>query len=228
MPAVVRIATTTSVENSGLLAAILPAFERAHNIKVEVLAVGGGRALNLLERGEVTVALTHDPKAESAALTRRIATDYAEVLFNDFVLVGPLDNPAEGAPGRNGLRRHGSHRRERCGINARGDASGAYSREQELGRSRGSAPPHRLLETGQGMGATLRVASERAAYTLTNRATFEQLQGRLRLALLLPGSIGSAEHVRGLGELRCARHGSRVRAGPYHLVRRRRRSNRLG
>ena len=93
-PAVVRLATTTSVENSGLLAEVLPAFERQSQIKVDVLAVGSGQALNLLKRGEVAVGLTHDPRAEAEALASGIITGYRKIMFNDFIVVGPSEDPA--------------------------------------------------------------------------------------------------------------------------------------
>src|SRR5215468_9853216 len=85
---VVRMATTTSVENSGLLARILPAFTQDTGVSVEVLAVGSGQALNLLKRGEAAVGLTHDPAAEAAALSAGVITGYRKIMFNDFVVVG--------------------------------------------------------------------------------------------------------------------------------------------
>src|SRR4030095_11067789 len=93
-PDVVRMATTTSVENSGLLAEVLPAFTRQTRITVEVLAVGSGQALNLLKRREVAVGLTHDPAAETAALAAGVITGYRKIMLNDFVIAGPPDDPA--------------------------------------------------------------------------------------------------------------------------------------
>src|SRR5580765_3568628 len=90
----VRMATTTSVENSGLLAGILPAFSRTSRIDVDVLAVGSGQALNLLKRGEVTVGLTHDPAMEAAALANGSIAGYRKIMFNEFVIAGPADDPA--------------------------------------------------------------------------------------------------------------------------------------
>ena len=88
------MATTTSVENSGLLARILPAFSQDTRVSVEVLAVGSGQALNLLKRGEAAVGLTHDPAAEAAALSAGVITGYRKIMFNDFVIVGPPADPA--------------------------------------------------------------------------------------------------------------------------------------
>jgi tungstate transport system substrate-binding protein len=199
------MATTTSVENSGLLDAILPAFERQSGLHVEVLAVGSGQALNLLQRGEVAVALTHDPAAEASALASGIIAGYRKIMFNDFIIVGPADDPARimgASTAADALLRIAAGN---ALFVSRGDASGTYSREQELWSRAGQRPSHdRLLETGQGMGATLRVASERGAYTLADRATFEQVRARLRLVSLFEGGpellntyaifIGAAVH----------------------------------
>ena len=187
-PNVVRMATTTSAENSGLLAAILPAYERSAHVKVEVLAVGSGQALNLLERGDVALALTHDPPAEEAAISKGTIANYRKIMFNDFVIVGPADDPAGIAGASDGVDAFSRIAARHALFVSRGDASGTFSREQQLWRQAGQHPTEdRILETGQGMGGTLRVASERNAYTLTDRATFEQLRPGLRLASLYEG-----------------------------------------
>jgi tungstate transport system substrate-binding protein len=187
-PEVLRLATTTSVESSGLLAEVLPAFERQSHIKVDVLAVGSGRALNLLRRGEVAVGLTHDPRAEAQALASGIITDYRKIMFNDFIIVGPSEDSA-GVAAASGVA-DAFARIAAAGalFVSRGDASGTYSREQELWALVERRPSgDRLLETGQGMGGTLRVANEMNAYTLTDRATFEQFRSGLRLVPLHEG-----------------------------------------
>jgi tungstate transport system substrate-binding protein len=184
----VRLATTTSVENSGLLAEILPAFEHQSQIKVDVLAVGSGQALNLLERGEVSVGLTHDPKAETQALEAGIITGYQKIMFNDFIVVGPPEDPAGVARASGAADAFARIAATAVSFVSRGDASGTNSREQELWTLANRRPSgDRLLETGQGMGGTLRVASERNAYTLTDRATFEQFRSGLRLVPLHEG-----------------------------------------
>lgn len=187
-PNVVRVATTTSVENSGLLAAILPAYERQARVRVEVLAVGSGQALNLLKRGEVTVGLTHDPAAEASALAAGTVTHYQKIMFNDFIIVGPPHDPAgvaRASDAGDAFARIATH-----GVQfvSRADASGTFSREQELWALAKQRPlQDHLLETGQGMGGTLRVAGEMGAYTLSDRATFERFQSGLRLASLYEG-----------------------------------------
>lgn len=187
----VRVATTTSVENSGLLAAILPAFEAKYHTKVEVLPVGSGQALALLKRSDVAAGLTHDPAAEASALASGVITGYRKIMFNDFVIVGPGDDPAavgHAADAVDAMRRIAA---SGAVFASRGDSSGTYSREQELWALAKQRPTDgRLLETGQGMSATLRVASEKRAYTLTDRATFEQVRSGLQLASWFEG--GSA------------------------------------
>jgi len=187
-PNVVRVATTTSVDNSGLLAAILPAYERQARVTVEVLAVGSGQALNLLKRGDVTVGLTHDPAAEASALAAGIITNYRKIMFNDFIIVGPPDDPAGVAHASDGADAFLRIAARGALFVSRGDGSGTFSREQDLWTLAKQRPAaDHVLETGQGMGGTLRVAGERSAYTLTDRATFEQLRSGLGLASLFEG-----------------------------------------
>ncbi|MEO8255905.1 MAG: substrate-binding domain-containing protein [Acidobacteriota bacterium] len=183
--ATLRIATTTSVDNSGLLAAILPAFERRAHLKVEVLAVGSGQAFGLLERGDVVAGLTHDPQAEAAALAAGLITGYRKIMFNDFIIVGPPEDVAGVAAAANAVDAMQRIASAGAAFASRGDRSGTHSREQELWALARQRPVRELLiETGQGMSATLRVASEKRAYTLTDRATFEQIRSGLRLAAL--------------------------------------------
>src|SRR5262245_43662165 len=185
---VVRMATTTSVENSGLLGKILPAFSQDAHVSVEVVAVGSGQALNLLKRGEVAVGLTHDPAAEAAALSEGVITGYRKIMFNDFVIVGPPGDPASVAHASDAVDAFARIAAGDATFVSRGDASGTYSREQELwALARRRPAQQRLLEVGQGMGGTLRVANEMSAYTLSDRATFEQFRSGLRLTVLYQG-----------------------------------------
>jgi tungstate transport system substrate-binding protein len=187
-PDVVRMATTTSVENSGLLGEILPEFTKQRHITVEVLAVGSGQAMNLVRRGEAAVGLTHDPGAEAAALSGDAITGYRKIMFNDFILVGPTADPAAIARATTAIDAFKRIAESEATFVSRGDASGTHAREQELWAQAKRRPEgERLLDVGQGMGGTLRVASERSAYTLTDRATFEQFRSGLRLAPLFQG-----------------------------------------
>lgn len=183
-----RLATTTSVDNSGLLDAILPVFRAETAIDVQVMAVGSGKALQLLRRGDADLALTHDPVAEASFVREGRVTLYRKLMFNDFLIVGPADDPAlahDASSVADVMRRIAQ---STSPFVSRGDASGTYTREQQLWDLAGSRPPtERLLETGQGMAATLRVASERKGYCLTDRATFLQLAPVLRLGRVFEG-----------------------------------------
>jgi tungstate transport system substrate-binding protein len=171
-----RLATTTSVDNSGLLETLLPAFRQETGLDLQVLAVGSGRALQLLRRGDADVALTHDPLGEAAFLKEAPSAAYRKIMFNDFVVVGPAEDAAsvrQATSAADAMRRIAS---VSAAFVSRGDESGTHARERQLWQKAGAKPrADHLLETGQGMAATLRVASERRAYTLTDRATFAQL-----------------------------------------------------
>jgi tungstate transport system substrate-binding protein len=187
-PPAIVLATTTSVANSGLLDRLLPRYEEQTGVRVRVLPVGSGRALRLLEVGEAEVAITHAPQQESTALGRHPDWTYRKVFYNDFLIAGPPDDPATVAKAPDilgALQRIASHGSRWV---SRGDESGTHEREKELWRLAGAHPDSdRLVISGQGMGNTLRVASEMGAYTLTDRGTFEQLAPQIRLKELYTG-----------------------------------------
>src|SRR6185312_15825420 len=187
-PEPLRMATTTSVDNSELLASILPAFTAESRVVVDVLPVGSGQAMNLVKRGDAAVALTHDPQAEAGAIAAGIVSDYRKIMFNDFLVVGPPDDPAGVSQASDAADAFARIARTGAAFVSRGDNSGTFTREQTLWKEAGSRPAAgRVIETGQGMAATLRVANEKSAYTLTDRATFEQIRRQTRLAPLHEG-----------------------------------------
>jgi tungstate transport system substrate-binding protein len=180
-PALV-LATTTSVANSALLDRLLPRYEEQSGVAVRVLPVGSGRALRLLEMGEAGVAITHAPRLESAALGRHRDWVYRKVFFNDFLIAGPPDDPANVKAARDVAAALRSIASRRSLWVSRGDESGTHEREKELWQLAGAQPDtDRAVTSGQGMGNTLRVASEMGAYTLTDRGTFELLAPQIRL-----------------------------------------------
>jgi tungstate transport system substrate-binding protein len=182
------LATTTSVDNSGLLNAILPAFQQMTGSEVKVLAVGSGRAIELLRRGDAEAAITHDPVAEAALLKDVPGTLYRKIMFNDFLIVGPMDDPASVRDARTAADAMRRIAASESSFASRGDESGTHAREKQMWAAAGVAVTGaRLLETGQGMTPTLRIASERRAYTLADRATFTQVSGTLALRLLFEG-----------------------------------------
>jgi tungstate transport system substrate-binding protein len=189
-PQRLRLATTTSTENSGLLAWLLGPFQAETGIQVQVIAVGTGQALALGERGDADLVLVHDRAREDRFVADGHATGRRDVMWNDFVLLGPPDDPA-------GTRTAGTitealQRIDAAGATwvSRGDGSGTHAREQELRAAAGlpaGTPSATFLETGQGMGPSLTVADEKRAYLLADRGTWLAFRSRLDLAVLAEG-----------------------------------------
>jgi tungstate transport system substrate-binding protein len=177
-----RMATTTSTDNSGLLEYLLPHFEEKTGFTVDVIAVGTGKAIRLAENGDVDIILVHAPAAEIAFVEAGWGVNRRGVMVNDFLIVGPPADPA-------GLKQAGSladalGRLKQSGANflSRGDDSGTHKKERTfwaLVEDSGGAA--NILESGQGMEATLRIAHEKQTYTLTDRGTFLAVGDRLDL-----------------------------------------------
>lgn len=184
-PRVLTLATTTSVGNSGLLEALLPAYERDAHAVVRSHLVGSGRALAMLGSGQADVAVTHAPAAEAAALREHPAWRYAKFMFNDFVFVGPSSDPGGAREARTAADAAKRIARSGSRFISRGDQSGTHERELALWNAAGTMPPgDRLVVAGAGMGATLRIAAETSSYTLTDRATYAQQQQRRSLVIV--------------------------------------------
>lgn len=197
-PAVLRLATTTSTYDSGLLDAIVPDFEQELNAEVDIIAVGTGQALALGEAGDVDVILVHARSREDAFVESGYGTQRYDVMYNDFVLVGPQDDPA-GIKGML-LASEALAQIARFGATfaSRGDDSGTHTRELQLWESAGIEPRggsgwYNAL--GQGMGATLQFAQESGAYTLTDRGTFLALRDGLPRLDIMVGGGSIAENA---------------------------------
>jgi len=205
-PARLRLATTTSLDNSGLLSVLLPAFEKEYGCKVDVLSVGTGKALKLAESGDVDVVFTHSPKMEMDYIRKGAVSNRQSVMVSDFVIAGPQDDPAgvrASSSVEEAFRKIASHR---ATFVSRGDLSGTHLKEREIWeRARLSPQGPWYNEAGQGMGQTLTIADEKNGYLLTDRATFLAFKGKLRLKMLFSGdpllanlysvmAAGSSEH----------------------------------
>jgi tungstate transport system substrate-binding protein len=183
-----RLATTTSTDNSGLLSAMLPTFEQKYGVKVDVIAVGTGRALKLAENGDVDLVLVHAREAEEEFINQGFGVNRRDVMYNDFVIVGPKDDPAsvkrsDSAPGA-----FGSIARKAIPFVSRGDDSGTHKKELKLWKAAGIEPEGAwYVEAGQGMGAVLNMADEKQAYSLTDRGTWIAFAEKLDLAILFEG-----------------------------------------
>jgi tungstate transport system substrate-binding protein len=187
-PGRLRLATTTSTADTGLLDVLLPDFERETGHRVEVIAVGTGKALKLGENGDADVVLVHAPEAEEAFVAAGFGVDRREVMRNDFLLVGPPEDPA-GVSKAQGLE-DALRRLKGCErpFLSRGDESGTHVRERALWQLVGGPPPVSCrLESGQGMAATLRMADEKRGYTLSDRGSFLALAASLGLRPLFEG-----------------------------------------
>ena len=184
----VLLATTTSTQDSGLLDVLVPLFERKTGYTVKPIAVGTGQSLAMGARGEADVVLAHAPELEQKYVTEGSLGNRRPVMHNDFILVGPPADPAgirQTAKAADGFQRIAA---AQARFVSRGDNSGTHHRERALWNATGTTPGgHWYLESGQGMGATLVIASEKDAYTLTDRGTYLAFLKRLRLAPLLEG-----------------------------------------
>jgi tungstate transport system substrate-binding protein len=184
-PRTLDVATTTSVQNSGLLEALLPHFTDS---TVRVHAAGSGRALEMLKDGVVDLVISHAPDAETRYLADHPDWAYQKLAFNRFVLVGPPGDPARVKQAGDVLDAFRRIAATPVSFVSRGDSSGTHEREQTLWTLAGVMPTGgRMLTSGQGMANTLRQADEKQAYTLTDEATLWQLQHQLELVVVSEG-----------------------------------------
>jgi tungstate transport system substrate-binding protein len=189
-PALVRMATTTSTENSGLFGVIQPVFEQALDIRVHVIAVGTGRALELGRRGDVDVVLVHAKAAEEAFVRDGYGRARHEIMYNDFVIVGPPGDPA----GVRDMQGAGEAFAGIAGASAtfvsRGDDSGTHKKENAIWQQVDVQPVGGWYrQVGQGMGKTLQIAGELGGYTLVDRGTWLAYRANSPLQLLLSGGM---------------------------------------
>ena len=184
------LATTTSTYDSGLLDELVPVFESEFGYVVKIVSVGTGKALKMGEEGNADVILVHAPSAELEFMDQGFGIERTLVMHNDFIIVGPSEDPA----GIRGLESPSVALKAIVNTHSlfasRGDDSGTHKKEIAFWELSGITPEEgSYLETGQGMGATLQIASEKAAYTLTDRATYLSLQDILDLDVLVEGDM---------------------------------------
>ena len=184
----VTLATTTSTRDSGLLDVIVPEFEASTGIEVKVVAVGSGQALELGRRGDADVLLTHAPRAEKQFMSEGHGETSQAVMHNDFVLVGAPSDPAQvvGQVSITDAVRRVAHSKSL--FVSRGDESGTHMKEQQIWEMAGIEPQGEwYVRAGAGMAEALRMASEKQAYALSDRATFLAQRGRLDLTIAFEG-----------------------------------------
>ena len=184
---VIRLATTTSTDNSGLLKAILPQFERASGYGVRVIAVGTGKALRLGERGDVDAVLVHAPRSEKMFVANGHGVDRREVMVNDFIIAGPKADPANLRAADSPRDAFIRMRAQNVKFVSRGDDSGTHKKETQLRQRAGITEWPARVEVGQGMGKSLQIADELQAHILIDRATWVFLRAQTSLAVLYAG-----------------------------------------
>ena len=188
----ITLSSTTSTQDSGLFGHILPLFKAATGLDVHVIAVGTGQALAIGARGDADALLVHDRAGEDKFVADGYGIDRRDVMYNDFVIVGPSADPA-GIRGLNDARKAFAQIAARNAIFAsRGDDSGTNRMELRLWKSAGVEPAKGnawYRDVGQGMGATLNIAAALDAYTLTDRATWANFKNRQTLEILTEGDV---------------------------------------
>ncbi|HJV39584.1 MAG TPA: substrate-binding domain-containing protein, partial [Geothrix sp.] len=183
----VILATTTSTQDSGLLDELIPRFEKQTGFVVKTIAVGSGQAIAMGKKGEADVLLVHSPDAEKALMAEGSGVNRRIVMHNDFILLGPATDPAH-LRGKGAAAAFQAIAAGHALFISRGDNSGTHAQEKKLWAAAGLKPEGAWYQqTGLGMGQTLAVASEKRAYTLSDRGTYLALRKKLGLEILSEG-----------------------------------------
>jgi tungstate transport system substrate-binding protein len=182
------LSTTTSTQDSGLLDVLIPLFEKQTGYTVKTVSVGTGQALALATKGDADVALVHAPSLEKQYVAEGKLLNRRLVMYNDFVIIGPKNDPAKIKSTKSALAALKLIGQSKSRFVSRGDNSGTHNLEKSLWKEAGVEPKGEwYIESGQGMGATLAIANERNAYTITDRGTYLALGKRVVLAVLVQG-----------------------------------------
>ncbi len=183
-----RLATTTSTENSGLLDELLPPFETANGVIVDVIAVGTGAALELGRNGDVDVVMVHAPALEEAFVEDGYGVERVGFMYNDFVVLGPVSDPARARGGAGVAEGFAAIASAESLFISRGDNSGTHAKELAVWREADVEPTGEWYrEVGQGMGAVITIAANEQAYTLADRGTYLAFRSEIDLAIVLEG-----------------------------------------
>ena len=183
----IKIASTTSAENTGLIYALTKPYEEMFEVKVEVISVGSGKALKLGEKGEVDLVLVHSPALENEFISEGYGVNRRDVMYNDFVIIGPKDDPAN-IKDQTPSDAFKNIADKKARFTSRGDNSGTHKKEEEIWTTAGTKPQGKwYAETGEGMARTLEAANENNAYCLTDRGTYLVNEGKLDLVIINEG-----------------------------------------
>lgn len=186
-----KMATTTSTENSGLLAALNPPFEDKYGVKLDVISVGTGKAIRLGKNGDVDLIFVHAPEAEKKFVAEGSGIERESVMHNDFVIVGPATDPAGINNANNIVDAMSKLIEAKHVFVSRGDDSGTHKKEKSLWKMTGKeASGNWYLAVGQGMGVVLRIADDKEAYTLTDRGTYLAYKDKMKLRVMFENDPG--------------------------------------
>lgn len=184
----VILSTTTSTQDSGLLEVLIPLFEKQTGYSVKTISVGTGQSLALAAKGDADVALVHAPSLEKKYVADGKLLNRRLVMYNDFVIIGPKADPAKIKAAKSAPAALKLIEQSKSRFVSRGDNSGTHNLERSLWKEAGITPKGDwYIESGQGMGATLGIANERNAYTITDRGTLLALRKRITLPILVEG-----------------------------------------
>jgi tungstate transport system substrate-binding protein len=187
-PIHLKLATTTSTDDSGLLDVLLPPFEELFNIKVDVIAVGSGKAITLGENGDVDVLLVHAREAEIKFVLEGYGVNRRDVMYNDFIVLGPSNDLAKIKGMKDVVSAFTKIANQKVFFVSRGDKSGTDQKEKSLWQIANIKPGEEwYMEIGQGMGVALQIASEKQAYVLCDRGTFLAFKDKIELDILCEG-----------------------------------------
>lgn len=191
-PTRLTLATTTSTENSGLLAELLPPFEAKHNVVVDVIAVGTGQALQIGRSGDADVLMVHAPALEEEFVANGYGVERVYFMFNDFVILGPPDDPAVVARTNSAAEAFAAIADAEAAFISRGDNSGTHVKELDIWTASGKSTERGFdgtwyREVGQGMGAVITLANEQEAYTLSDRGTYLSYVGDIDIGVVFAG-----------------------------------------
>jgi tungstate transport system substrate-binding protein len=187
-----KMSTTTSTENSGLLKVLLPPFEQQNNCKVDVISVGTGKAIKLGEAGDVDVVLVHARKLEDKFVADGFGVNRKDVMYNDFVILGPAADPAGVKAAKTAAASLAKIAEKQAPFVSRGDESGTHQKEKELWQAAGVVPKGAwYVEAGQGMGEVIVMATEKQGYTLADRGTYNAFKkAKTDLVIVFDGEKG--------------------------------------
>lgn len=216
-----KLSSTTSTDNTGLLAYLLPRFTEQTGIRVDVIAVGTGKALKLAENGDVDVTLVHAPSREKAFVAAGYGVNRRPVMANSFIIVGPPADPAGIARAVSAEQAFERIANTLAPFVSRGDDSGTHSKEQSIWQLVLGKIPQRTnwyLESGKGMGATLTIADEKRAYTLSDSGTYLKYADKVELKSLLSRPSDLLVNPYGIIAVNPARHPHVNYSGAMRLI----------